>query len=130
MNLANEMFWWEHGTIIRTGITCKKIACYMCDSACRSFIVNPLGARFASGQQNFRTCYGKIECSSLVFALVVMIKVCFKKKKTEKIFVFYTLCKGNLPKSLRYQLATNTDSCVVMVLMHDLKIVENLSQVG
>ena len=28
-----------HGTIIRTGITCKKIPCYMRDSACRWFIV-------------------------------------------------------------------------------------------
>ena len=28
-----------HGTIIRTGITCKKISCYMRDSACRWFIV-------------------------------------------------------------------------------------------
>ena len=29
----------EHGIIIRTGITCKKIPCYMRDSACRWFIV-------------------------------------------------------------------------------------------
>ena len=29
----------DHGTIIRTGITCKKIPCYICDSACRWFIV-------------------------------------------------------------------------------------------
>ena len=29
----------KHGTIIRTGITCKKILCYMRDSACRWFIV-------------------------------------------------------------------------------------------
>ena len=29
----------NHGTIIRTGITCKKIPCYMRDSACRWFIV-------------------------------------------------------------------------------------------
>ena len=29
----------EHGTIILTGITCKKIPCYMRDSACRWFIV-------------------------------------------------------------------------------------------
>ena len=29
----------DHGTIIRTGITCKKIPCYMRDSACRWFIV-------------------------------------------------------------------------------------------
>ena len=28
-----------HGTIIRTGITCKKIPFYMRDSACRWFIV-------------------------------------------------------------------------------------------
>ena len=28
-----------HGTIIWTGITCKKIPCYMHDSACRLFIV-------------------------------------------------------------------------------------------
>ena len=28
-----------HGTIIRTRITCKKILCYMRDSACRWFIV-------------------------------------------------------------------------------------------
>ena len=29
----------NHKTIIRTGITCKKIPCYMCDSACRWLIV-------------------------------------------------------------------------------------------
>ena len=29
----------DHGTIIGTGITCKKIPCYMRDSACRWFIV-------------------------------------------------------------------------------------------
>ena len=29
----------DHGTIIRTGITCKKIPCYMRDSACRWLIV-------------------------------------------------------------------------------------------
>ena len=28
-----------HETVIRTGIRCKKIPCYMCDSACRWFIV-------------------------------------------------------------------------------------------
>ena len=28
----------NHGTIIRTGITCKKI-CYMCDSVCSWLIV-------------------------------------------------------------------------------------------
>ena len=29
----------KHGTIIQTGITCKKIPCYMRDSACRWVIV-------------------------------------------------------------------------------------------
>ena len=29
----------DHGTIIRTGITCRKVPCYMRDSACRWFIV-------------------------------------------------------------------------------------------
>ena len=29
----------RHGTILRTGITSKKIPCYMRDSACRWFIV-------------------------------------------------------------------------------------------
>ena len=31
--------WLDHGTIIRTGITCKKISCYMRDSTWRWFIV-------------------------------------------------------------------------------------------
>ena len=29
----------KHGTIIRTGIKCKEISCYMSDSACRWFII-------------------------------------------------------------------------------------------
>ena len=29
----------NHKTIIQTGITCKKIPCYMCDSACRWLLV-------------------------------------------------------------------------------------------
>ena len=28
-----------HGTITQTGIICKKISCYMCDSVCRWLIV-------------------------------------------------------------------------------------------
>ena len=28
----------NHGTIIRTGITCNKISCYMCDSPCKWLI--------------------------------------------------------------------------------------------
>ena len=31
--------YFNHGTIIRTGITCKKIPCYMRDSACSWLIV-------------------------------------------------------------------------------------------
>ena len=30
---------YNHGTIIRTGITCKKVPCYMRASTCRWFIV-------------------------------------------------------------------------------------------
>ena len=30
---------WDHGTMTRTGITCKKIPCYMRDSACSWFFV-------------------------------------------------------------------------------------------
>ena len=29
----------NHGTIIRTGITCEKIQCHIRDSTCRRFIV-------------------------------------------------------------------------------------------
>ena len=32
----------NHGTIIRAGITCKKIPCYMRDSVCRWLIVKNL----------------------------------------------------------------------------------------
>ena len=35
----NDLSTYRHGTIIRAGITCKKTPCYMCDSACRWFIV-------------------------------------------------------------------------------------------
>ena len=35
----HENFVSNHGTIIQTGITCKKTPCYMRDSACRWFIV-------------------------------------------------------------------------------------------
>ena len=37
--LLLEMIEHDHGTIIGTGITCKKIHCYMHDSACRWFVV-------------------------------------------------------------------------------------------
>ena len=42
LTVASEQFRrtaFNHGTILRTGITCKKIPCYMRDSTCRSFIV-------------------------------------------------------------------------------------------
>ena len=37
---CSNVFWkvFNHGTIIRTGITCKKIPCYMRDSDCRWFV--------------------------------------------------------------------------------------------
>ena len=38
-SLKRDLMLSYHGTIIGTGITCKKIPCYMCDSACRWFIV-------------------------------------------------------------------------------------------
>ena len=38
-NKQTEPHWAKHGTIIQTGITCKKILCYMCDSASRWPIV-------------------------------------------------------------------------------------------
>ena len=31
--------WLEHGTIIPAGITCKKILCFMPDSACRGLLL-------------------------------------------------------------------------------------------
>ena len=39
IQLTNLIFLFHHGTIIWTGITCKKIFCNMRDSACRWFIV-------------------------------------------------------------------------------------------
>ena len=37
-----HLHYFEHGTIIRAGITCKKIPCYMRDSACRWLILKML----------------------------------------------------------------------------------------
>ena len=39
LSKAFERCLYDHGIIIQTGITCKKIPCYMRDSACRWFIV-------------------------------------------------------------------------------------------
>ena len=38
-SLVDTVCLFKHGTIIRTGITCKKIPCFMCDLACRWLIV-------------------------------------------------------------------------------------------
>ena len=38
-NISTVISLLNHGTIIRTGITCKKIPCCMRDSACRWLIV-------------------------------------------------------------------------------------------
>ena len=38
-NLIKDSICFNHGTIIRTGTTCKKIHCYMRGSACRWYIV-------------------------------------------------------------------------------------------
>ena len=40
--MLEEVIMSDHGTIIRTGITCKKIPCYMCGSACRWLLSNKL----------------------------------------------------------------------------------------
>ena len=37
--MSNSWIYYFHGTIIQTGITFKKISCYMCDSTCSWFIV-------------------------------------------------------------------------------------------
>ena len=37
--VSKVYYYSKHESIIRTGITCKKIPCYMRDSACRWFIV-------------------------------------------------------------------------------------------
>ena len=34
-----SLHWIYDGTIIWTGVTCKKVPCYMHDSACRWYIV-------------------------------------------------------------------------------------------
>ena len=40
--MLEEVIMSDHGTIIRTGITCKKIPCYMYGSACRWLLSNKL----------------------------------------------------------------------------------------
>ena len=55
----------EHGTIIRTQITCKKIPCYMRDSACRWFIVNKAKI-FGSCVKHFWILVGVRKCRILI----------------------------------------------------------------
>ena len=51
----------NHGTIIRTGITCNKIPCYVQDSACRSFIVKK-AKTFQSYVKHFWILAGVRKC--------------------------------------------------------------------
>ena len=39
VSICMDQYPFTHGIIIQTEITCKKIHCYMCDTACRWFIV-------------------------------------------------------------------------------------------
>ena len=54
-----------HGTIIWTGITCKKISCYMHDSACRWCIVKKARI-FWSYVKHFLTLAGVWKCRILI----------------------------------------------------------------
>ena len=54
-----------HGTVIRTGITCKKIPCYMRDSACRWFIVKKAKI-FLSYVKHFWILAGMRKCRILI----------------------------------------------------------------
>ena len=55
----------HHGTIIRTGITYKKIRCYMRDSACRCFIVKK-GQIFEAMLKIFLILAGVRNCIILI----------------------------------------------------------------
>ena len=61
-----------HGTIIRTGITCKKIPCYIRGSACRWFIVKkakqkqpPAGVPRKRCSENMQQIYRRTPMSNL-----------------------------------------------------------------
>ena len=54
-----------HGTIIRTGITCKKIPCYMRDPACRWFIVKKIKIS-SSYAKHFWILAGVRNCRNLI----------------------------------------------------------------
>ena len=54
-----------HGTIIHTGITCKKILCYMSDSVCRWFIVKKAKI-FWSYVKQFLILAGVRKCRILI----------------------------------------------------------------
>ena len=56
---------WNHGTIIRKGITCKKKSCYMRDSACRWFIVKKTKI-FQSYVRHFWILAGVRKCRNLI----------------------------------------------------------------
>ena len=56
---------YKHGNIIRTGITCKEIPCYMRDSACRWFIVKKAKI-FWSYVKHFWILAGVRKCRILI----------------------------------------------------------------
>ena len=55
----------HHGTIIRTGITCTKISCYMRNSACRWLIVESTKI-FGSCVEHFSIFPRKRNCRTLI----------------------------------------------------------------
>ena len=67
----------EHGTVIRTGITCRKIPCYMRDSACRWCIVKKTKI-FWSYLKHFWILPGVRNCRILIGILIEKIKVSYK----------------------------------------------------
>ena len=59
---GNKYIYLKHGTIIRTGITCKKIPCYKDDSAC-SWVIVKKAKIFWSYVKDFWILAGAIDWS-------------------------------------------------------------------
>ena len=55
----------DYETIIQTGITCKKIRCYMRDLACKWFIVNPLSTKLRKWPNKLKQFVGKLPTNCL-----------------------------------------------------------------
>ena len=64
-SLTHIVLYCKHGTIIRIGITYKKILCYMRDSACRWFIVKKAKI-FWSYAKHFWIFAGVRKCRNLI----------------------------------------------------------------